>query len=307
MDNQALPRTSELEQPILAGRAQVGETLLSGIIKSGDDRTVVPQRAVSPRSSEIASTRPDHPSTWSVEVHTHRPTIRNRSEIQSHDDGHPTSVGASRSEADVHRQPTQSEHVRLQSNRIASTHSLELPVLDERAAEWFQQFIADEVKKRLQHDKGRGVNALKVRSTCSLPSQEDAVLDYLRTSGIESGQDHVKCDTDLPSYEQFMCALLALMYVTEPQTYKQAIASGEAAQWGKAMDSEIQSHEDNETWVLVPRPKGRNVLKNRWVYVIKYKSDGSVDRFKTSLVIKGFLEKYGIDYTEIFAPRASCR
>ncbi|GMF39234.1 unnamed protein product [Phytophthora fragariaefolia] len=68
------------------------------------------------------------------------------------------------------------------------------------------------------------------------------------------------------------------------------------------MDSEIQSHEDNETWVLVPRPKDRNVLKNRWVYVIKYKSDGSVDRFKARLVIKGFLQKYGIDYTEIFAP-----
>ncbi|GMF62291.1 unnamed protein product [Phytophthora fragariaefolia] len=73
MDNQALPRTSEvigaseasaafgeqrtgasqLEQPIQAGRAQVGETLLPVIIESGDDRTVVPQRAVSPRSREM--------------------------------------------------------------------------------------------------------------------------------------------------------------------------------------------------------------------------------------------------------------
>ncbi|GMG17438.1 unnamed protein product [Phytophthora fragariaefolia] len=93
------------------------------------------------------------------------------------------------------------------------------------------------------------VSALEVPSTCSLPSEEDAVLDYLRTSGIESRQDHVKCDRDLPSYERFV---------------------GEAAQWGTAMDSEIQSHEDNETWVLVPRPNGRN--------------------------------KYKIDYTVIFAP-----
>ncbi|GMF40623.1 unnamed protein product [Phytophthora fragariaefolia] len=108
--------------------------------------------------------------------------------------------------------------------------------------------------------------------------------------------------TDLPSYEQFVYALLAIKYVMESQTYKQAIASGEAAQWGKAMDSEIQSHEDNETWVLVPRPKGRNVLKNGWVYVIKYKSDRSVGRVKARLVIIGFLQKNGIDYTEIFAP-----
>ncbi|GMF68664.1 unnamed protein product [Phytophthora fragariaefolia] len=68
------------------------------------------------------------------------------------------------------------------------------------------------------------------------------------------------------------------------------------------MDNEIQSHEDNETWVLEPRPKGRIVLKNRWVYGIKYKSGGSVDRFKARLVIKGFLQKHGIEYTDIFAP-----
>ncbi|GMG17439.1 unnamed protein product [Phytophthora fragariaefolia] len=127
MDNPALPRISEvigaseasaafgeqrtsasqLEQPIQAGSAQVGETLLPVNIESGDDRTVVPQRTVSPRSGEIARTRADHPSTWSVEVHTHGTTIGNRSEVQSNNEGHPTLVDASRSQADVHRQPTQ--------------------------------------------------------------------------------------------------------------------------------------------------------------------------------------------------------
>ncbi|GMF20299.1 unnamed protein product [Phytophthora fragariaefolia] len=363
MDNQALPRTSEvtwaseasaafdelrtgasqLEQPIQAGSAQVGETLLPVIIESGDDRTVVPQRAVSPCSGEIARTRTDHPSAWSVEAHTPGTTLGNRSETQSHNEGHPTSVDASRSQADVHRQPTQSGDVRLQSNPIASTRSRELPVLDERAVEWVQQFITDEVNKRLHNDKDSGempflsrergscvpshlnhcnykysiriqhfvcgvnetmlstlrpwelalesaehfagnvpegktvwrpwwhgllnvagitrrtptgkamysskslwqwpmqtkqvdVNvangnekndfsmsgrcALEVPSNWALPSEEDAVLDYLRTSGIESRQDHVKCDRDLPSYEQFVYALLAIKYVTEPQTYK---------------------------------------------------------------------------------------
>ncbi|GMF49695.1 unnamed protein product [Phytophthora fragariaefolia] len=145
-----------LEQPIQAGSAQVGETLLPVIIERGDDRTVVPQRAVSPRSGEIARTRTDHPRTWSGEVQTHGTAIGNRSEIQSHDDGHPTSVDASRSQADVHRKPTQSGHVRLQSNPIDSTRSRELPVLDERAVEWFQQFIADEVNKIHHNDKDSG-------------------------------------------------------------------------------------------------------------------------------------------------------
>ncbi|GMF42807.1 unnamed protein product [Phytophthora fragariaefolia] len=264
MDNQALRRTSE---PIQAGSTQVGETILPVVIESGDDRTVVPQRAVSPRSGEIACTRTDHPCTCSVEAHTHGTTIGNRSKIQSHNEGHPTSVDASRSQADMHRQPTQTGGLL----KVAGI-------------------------------TGR-VSALEVPSTCALPSEEDVVLDYLRTSGMESRQDHVKCDRDLPSYERFVYALLAIKYVTVPPIYKQAIASGEAAQLGKAVDSEIQSHEDNETWVLVLRPKGLNVLKNGWVYVIKYKSDGSVDRFKARLVIKGFLQKYGIDYTEIFVVR----
>ncbi|KAE9016675.1 hypothetical protein PR001_g14589 [Phytophthora rubi] len=147
-----------------------------------------------------------------------------------------------------------------------------------------------------------GVSALTVEPTRALPSEEDAVLDYLHTSGIDTNQDPVKSYKELPSYEQFVYALLAIKYVNEPQTCKQAIASGEAAQWGKAMDSEIDSHEANETWVLVPRPRGRNILENRWVYVIKYKPDGPVDRFKARLVIKGFVQKNGIDYTEIFAP-----
>ncbi|GMF40622.1 unnamed protein product [Phytophthora fragariaefolia] len=163
IDNQALPRTSE-----------VGETLLPVIIESGDNRTVVPQRVVSPRSGEIASTRTDHPSTWSVEAQTHETTIGIRSEIQSHNDGHPTSVDASWSQADVHRQPTQSGYMRLQSNPIASTHSRELPVLNERAVEWFQQFIADAVKKRLQHDKASGQMSFlsRVRGSC-VPSHEN--------------------------------------------------------------------------------------------------------------------------------------
>ncbi|GMF35705.1 unnamed protein product [Phytophthora fragariaefolia] len=303
---------SQLGQPIQAGSAQVGETLLPAIIESGDDRTVVPQRAVIPRSGEIASTRADHPSTWSVEAQTHGTTIGNRSEIQSHNEGHPTSVDASRSQADVHRRNDvasmvaraaesgghtraypgwQGNVLKQVSLAVATTDKAsgrqprkrkrEERLLNERAkVDAHRNSLQKDLRGRkcpcCYEDEGAvallaraGVSALKVRSTCSLPSQEDTVLDYLRTSGIKSGQDHVNCDRDLLSYELFVYALLAIKYVTEPQSYKQAIASGEAAQWGKAMDSEIQSHEDNETWILVPRPKGRNILQNRWVYVIK--------------------------------------
>uniref|UniRef100_H3G5D2 Reverse transcriptase Ty1/copia-type domain-containing protein n=1 Tax=Phytophthora ramorum TaxID=164328 RepID=H3G5D2_PHYRM len=65
---------------------------------------------------------------------------------------------------------------------------------------------------------------------------------------------------------------------------------------------EYKSLMDNNTWVLVPRPRGRKILSNRWVFVVKYTGTGHIDRFKARLVIKGFLQEYGIDYNEIFSP-----
>jgi hypothetical protein len=68
------------------------------------------------------------------------------------------------------------------------------------------------------------------------------------------------------------------------------------------MDSEIQALHKNKTWHLVSPPGKVNVIDSKWVYKIKKKSDGSIDRYKTRLVAKGFKQRYGIDYEDIFSP-----
>ncbi|MCO5570785.1 hypothetical protein L7F22_024513 [Adiantum nelumboides] len=57
----------------------------------------------------------------------------------------------------------------------------------------------------------------------------------------------------------------------------------------------------NETWELVPLPKGKKPVGCRWVYKVKHNSDGSVSRYKARRVAKGYAHTYGIDYEEIFA------
>ena len=65
------------------------------------------------------------------------------------------------------------------------------------------------------------------------------------------------------------------------------------------MKDEMDSLLGNQTWELIKLPVGKKVLHNKWVYRIKNEHDGS-KRYKARLVVKGFQQKEGIDYTEIF-------
>ncbi|GAU47849.1 hypothetical protein TSUD_404260 [Trifolium subterraneum] len=70
------------------------------------------------------------------------------------------------------------------------------------------------------------------------------------------------------------------------------------------MNEEMKSLKKNNTWELVDCPPGKKIVGCRWVYTVKYKVDGTIERFKARLVAKGYTQTYGVDYTEIFAPVA---
>ena len=70
------------------------------------------------------------------------------------------------------------------------------------------------------------------------------------------------------------------------------------------MAEELTALHQTHTWDLVPLPAGKRAIGSRWIYKIKTKADGSIERYKARLVAKGYSQEYGMDYEETFAPVA---
>ena len=87
----------------------------------------------------------------------------------------------------------------------------------------------------------------------------------------------------------------------EPECYEEAVQVSESAKWKVAMQEEMDSLHSNGTWQLSQLPAGKQALHNKWVFRLKQESDGK-KRYKARLVVKGFQQKEGIDFGEIFSP-----
>jgi hypothetical protein len=68
------------------------------------------------------------------------------------------------------------------------------------------------------------------------------------------------------------------------------------------MDEELTSLLENGTWELEKLPEGAKALSMKWVYNIKRDAQGNVERYKARLMAKGYLQREGIDFEEVYAP-----
>ncbi|RVW20625.1 Retrovirus-related Pol polyprotein from transposon TNT 1-94 [Vitis vinifera] len=121
--------------------------------------------------------------------------------------------------------------------------------------------------------------------------------------GVRSCTQHpignfISYDKLSPTFRAFTSSITDIQV---PQNIQEAF---KYPKWKAAVDEEVRALEKNGTWEITDLPRGKKPVGCKWIFTVKYKADGNVDRYKARLVAKGFTQSYGIDYQETFAPVA---
>jgi hypothetical protein len=107
----------------------------------------------------------------------------------------------------------------------------------------------------------------------------------------------------IPIVDGIECALNTSTAI-EPKTLAEALRRPDGDKYLDSAIAEIKAHLENGTWELARLPQGKRAIGSRWVFKIKRKADGSIDKYKGRIVAKGYAQREGVDYTETFAPTA---
>nr|CAE04466.3 OSJNBa0029L02.7 [Oryza sativa Japonica Group] len=124
------------------------------------------------------------------------------------------------------------------------------------------------------------------------PGTEEGPVRYRRVQDILSTTEPV---LDFDYSDQ------CLLATEEPASFVEA---EQHECWRKAMEEELRSIEENQTWSLADLPAGHKAIGLKWVYKLKKDPTGAVVKHKARLVAKGYVQQQGIDFEEVFAPVA---
>ena len=97
---------------------------------------------------------------------------------------------------------------------------------------------------------------------------------------------------------------VGLLEQETPQTFDAAMKSRSCREWKAATDAEIQGCLEQQVWRLVERtslPPNTNVIPVKWVFKIKTDENGAIAKYKARITPKGFRQKHGVDFFEVFA------
>uniref|UniRef100_A0AAV1TH64 Reverse transcriptase Ty1/copia-type domain-containing protein n=1 Tax=Peronospora matthiolae TaxID=2874970 RepID=A0AAV1TH64_9STRA len=109
-------------------------------------------------------------------------------------------------------------------------------------------------------------------------------------------------DSTPPTFWRASANAVEATDLAEHVTFQDAINGPDQAHWRNAVKAELKSMHLRGVFRAAKLPRGQGAIGTKWVFKIKRKADGSVEKYKARLVAKGFKQKYGIDYTETFSP-----
>ncbi|GJU71897.1 ribonuclease H-like domain-containing protein, partial [Tanacetum coccineum] len=121
----------------------------------------------------------------------------------------------------------------------------------------------------------------------------DFVVESKVKYGLEKFVGYANLD------DENLCFVTELNKSHEPKTFLEA---SRYPHWADAMNKEMEALLRNDTWELVDLPKDRKAISSKWLWKIKYKSNGEIERYKARLVALGCNQREGIDYEETFSP-----
>ena len=104
----------------------------------------------------------------------------------------------------------------------------------------------------------------------------------------------VSYDKLLPNFRVFV---IVLDKTRIPRDIQEALQD---PKWEAAIKEEVQALKKNGTWELSNLPQGKKTVSCKWIFSIKYNTEGSVNRYKARLVVKEFTQSYSVDYEETF-------
>lgn len=173
--------------------------------------------------------------------------------------------------------------------------------------------------RQLEQQVSKPELALEGECTAAPMDESAATSDQVQDSEAEQfldAQEYVEIESEVkPRYdlrnrntlkppERFKDCVYLLDSEKFPETYREAMEREDKDEWFKAMQSEMRSLNENNVWTLCQLPHNRKALPCKWIFRIKRNPDGTIDKYKARLVVKGFKQKKGLDYEETFSPVA---
>ncbi|KAG1370277.1 putative Cysteine-rich RLK (RECEPTOR-like protein kinase) 8 [Cocos nucifera] len=147
--------------------------------------------------------------------------------------------------------------------------------------------------------------------SCSPPASSSK--DPITTNDCDSDLDlpialckgKRQCISSFVSYDHLSssrcCFITFLESISIPKNVVEALSH---PGWRAAMEEEMVVSNTNGTWDLMPLPPKKKTIGCKWMFAVKVNPDGSVARLKAHLVAKGYVQTYGVDYSDTFSPVA---